>query len=69
MWKVELTNVTINDWRRLEDTLGTWERVTPVWNRKSEHQNEPNSENGGENSPDNGRDFPFGGRWRVYIII
>ena len=52
MWD-ELTNVTINYWRRLEDTLRTWEWVVPVVDWESKYDNESYNKNSGEDRPDN----------------
>lgn len=65
-----LTNVTINDWRRLEDTLWAWEWIAPVGIRKSEHKNEAEDEDPSETRPDKGRYFPFRGRrWTLWFVI
>jgi len=58
MWD-ELTNVTINDRRGLENLLRAWERVVPVFYRESEHKDETSNKDPGENCPDNSRDSPL----------
>ena len=62
MWDIELTDVTVNDWRGLEDTVRTWERIIPHWIWMGERKNEANDEGSGENCPDNGGYFAFPGR-------
>ena len=61
--------MAVNDWRRLKDTLRTWEWIAPVRNRKSEYKNESDNEDSGENRPDNGRDFPFRSRWCIVHVV
>jgi len=64
----EQTNVTINDRRGLEDLLGGWEQVVPIFNWESEHNNKADNEDSGESCPDYGRDLPLRFRWRRVII-
>ena len=65
MWD-ELTNVTINHWCGLEDTLRTREQVAPVFNGESKYENESGNKNSGEDRPDNRGGFPL--RFRSFVV-
>ena len=62
----KLTNVTINHWCGLEDTLRSWERVAPVSNGESKYENESDNKDSGEDRPDNCGGFPL--RFRSFVV-
>ena len=63
------TNVTVDDWCGLQDLLGAWEQVIPIFNRKSEHDDKTDNEDSGESCPDDSGNFPLRLRSQIVQVI